>query len=104
MKSNFFKLAVIAVMVIAASFTSSSASAQVYVTVRPTFAGPAARPVAPSRDHVWVDEDWEYRDGRYVAVGGHWIMPPHRGWIWVPGRWAHTRRGWQWMPGRWRRR
>ena len=103
MKPNFLKLAVIAFMVVAASFTSSSVSAQVYVTVRPTFA-PVARTVAPSRDHVWVDEDWEYRDGRYVAVGGHWVMPPHRGWIWVPGRWVHTRRGWQWMPGRWRRR
>ena|SRR5882762_4578742 len=102
-KSNLFKLAIIAMLTIVGAFASSSAFAQVYVTVRPTYA-PVIRPVAPSRTHVWVDEDWEYRGGRYVAVGGHWVAPPHPGWVWIPGRWVHTRRGWQWMPGRWRRR
>ncbi|HVV06217.1 MAG TPA: hypothetical protein VHC96_18425 [Puia sp.] len=103
LRSNLFRLAVIVLIATAASFTTSSASAQVYVTVRPTWA-PVARPVAPSPAHVWIDEDWEYRGGRYVAVGGHWVTPPHRGWIWVPGRWVHTRRGWQWMRGHWRKR
>ncbi|HEY4208736.1 MAG TPA: hypothetical protein VGM31_18040 [Puia sp.] len=102
-KSNLFRLAVIALMATGATFTTSSASAQVYVTVRPSWRT-VARPAAPSPAHVWIDEDWVFRDGRYVAVGGHWASPPHRGWMWVPGRWVHARRGWQWMPGRWRRR
>jgi hypothetical protein len=100
MKKQLMKLAFLAILVVGGAV---SASAQVYVNVRPTFA-PVARPVAPGRTHVWIDEDWEYRGGRYVPVGGHWVMPPHPGWVWVPGRWVHARRGWQWRPGHWRRR
>jgi len=102
-RSNFFGLVVIVLMAVGASFITSSASAQVYVTVRPTWA-PAARPAAPGPGYVWIGEDWQYRGGRYVPVGGHWAAPPRRGWIWIPGRWVHTRRGWQWLPGHWRRR
>lgn len=103
MNNKVLKLAIVAMMAIGASVYSNTASAQVYVTVRPTYA-PVVRPVAPGPRHVWIDEDWEYRGGRYVAVGGHWVAPPHPGWIWVPGRWVHYRRGWQWRPGHWRRR
>lgn len=102
MKSKVVKLALLALVLVGAS--SLSASAQVYVTVRPEFHRVVTRPVAPSRTHVWIDEDWVYRDGHYVAVGGHWEAPPHPGWVWVPGRWVHERRGYQWIPGRWRRR
>ncbi|WP_431214727.1 hypothetical protein ACQ86N_08175 [Puia sp. P3] len=90
------------VMVLAGA-GSLSASAQVYVTVRPEWHRVERRPVGP-RGSVWVEEDWEYRGGRYVAVGGHWVAPPHPGWVWIPGRWVHERRGYQWIPGRWRRR
>ena len=101
MKKYVVKLAFLVIVLVAAG--AMSASAQVYVTVRPEFHR-VVRPVAPSRTHVWIDEDWEYRSGHYVAVGGHWAAPPHPGWVWVPGRWAHARRGYQWIPGRWRRR
>jgi hypothetical protein len=43
------------------------------------------------------------RGGRYVSTGGYWAAPPHPGWMWVPGRWAHERRGDYWVAGRWRR-
>jgi len=102
-KSNVLKLAVVAIMAVGASFATSTASAQVYVTVRPTYA-PVVRPVAPSPAHVWVEEDWAYRGGHYVAVGGHWVAPPRRGMVWIPGRWVQSRRGWHWIPGHWRRR
>jgi hypothetical protein len=103
MNRNLFKLAVVAILAIGASFATSTASAQVYVTVRPTYA-PVVRPVAPSPRHVWVEEDWAYRGGRYVAVGGHWVAPPRPGAVWIPGRWVQERRGWRWIPGHWRRR
>jgi len=103
MKVNVSKTMMIVVLVVAASFAATTASAQVYVTVRPTYA-PVVRPAAPSPAHVWIEEDWAYRGGRYVAVGGHWVAPPHPGWVWIPGRWVQSRRGWRWIPGHWRRR
>jgi len=103
MKMNLTKTMMIVVLVVAASFAAATASAQVYVTVRPTYA-PVVRSAAPSPAHVWIEEDWAYRGGHYVAVGGHWVAPPHPGWIWIPGRWVQSRRGWRWMPGHWRRR
>jgi len=100
-KKYVIRMSLLACVIVAAN--SYSASAQVYVRVRPQYHR-AVRPAAPSRAHVWIDEDWEYRGGHYVAVGGHWAAPPHPGWVWVPGRWVHERRGYQWVPGRWRRR
>jgi len=102
MKKLVSKMAIMAILVIAGAFSSSSASAQIYVKVRPVFA-PPPRPPAPSRVHVWIGEEWENRGGTYVAVGGHWAAPPHPGWAYAPGHWAHERRGEYWVPGRWRR-
>ena len=76
--------------------------AQVYVRIRPERPH-YERVVAPSPRHVWIDEEWENRGGHYVAVGGHWAAPPHPGWAWVPGHWAHERRGDYWIAGHWRR-
>lgn len=102
-KLNLFKPAICVIMVVGASFATSSAIAQVYVTVRPTYA-PVVRPAPPGPAYVWIEEDWAYRNGRYVAVGGHWVAPPRRGMVWIPGRWMQSRRGWRWIPGHWRRR
>ncbi|MBN9380544.1 MAG: YXWGXW repeat-containing protein [Chitinophagaceae bacterium] len=102
-KSGLCRMGVIAVLTIATCFTFSSVSAQVYVTVRPTYA-PVVRPVPPRPNYVWIEEDWAYRGGHYVAVGGHWVAPPRPGVVWIPGRWVQSRRGWRWIPGHWRRR
>jgi hypothetical protein len=103
MKKHLNKMLLMAVLVIAAALGSStSASAQVYVSVRPVWHPIAHRPAAP-RGGVWIDEEWENRGGHYVAVGGHWGTPPHPGWGWTPGHWAHERRGDYWIAGRWRR-
>ncbi|HLK28950.1 MAG TPA: hypothetical protein VKT28_10220 [Puia sp.] len=99
MKKIVSRVAILSVIVMAVSF---SASAQVYVTVRPP-APRIVRPVQPSPAHVWIEEDWNGRGDHYEYGGGRWMLPPHPGWVWVPGRWVHARRGWQWMPGRWRR-
>ena len=102
-KSRVVKLAFLVMVMIAAGSIANQASAQVYVSVRPVW-HPVPRPVAPSPRHVWIDEEWEARGGTYVAVGGHWAEPPHSGWAWVPGHWAHERRGDWWVAGHWRRR
>src|SRR5450432_3382226 len=92
--------AFVAILVIAAG---SSAKAQIYVNVRPV-APVIVRTEAPSPRHVWIGEEWEVRNGAYVHTGGHWAEPPHPGWVWIPGHWAHTERGHVWRPGHWRRR
>ena len=101
MKSKVVKLALFVIILVAAG--SFSASAQVYVSVRPSWHA-VARPAAPSRNHVWIDEEWENRGGHYVATGGHWALPPHPGWIYAGGHWAHERRGDYWVAGHWRKR
>jgi hypothetical protein len=92
---------IIGVLFIVMMSLSYSANAQFVVHVRP------ARPhyvrvVAPSPRHVWIDEDWEWRNGAYVFVGGHWVEPPRKGGIWVTGHWRRRPNGWTWVPGHWR--
>jgi YXWGXW repeat-containing protein len=103
MKKKVVKLAFLLALVIGAGSYTNTASAQIYVSVRPEW-HPVERPVAPSPRHVWIDEEWEARNGAYVAVGGHWAEPPHPGWIWVPGHWSHGDRGHYWHRGHWARR
>lgn len=100
MKKIFNRIVVLLVLAMAVSFT---ASAQISVTIRPTHPV-IVRTVAPSRAHVWVDEDWAWRDGKYVATGGYWAAPPYPAARWVPGHWARRRGGWYWIPGHWRGR
>ena len=90
------------VLAIALSGSIYSASAQIYVTVhpnRPTY----VRTEAPSRRHVWIDEDWQERNGKYEWSGGHWAEPPQEGFRYKEGHWEHTNHGDRWVPGHWRR-
>jgi hypothetical protein len=87
---------------IALSCGVTSASAQIYVNVRPRHDVVVVRPVAPGPRHVWVDEDWRQDHGRYVYSGGYWAAPPRRGGAWVPGHWRDTPRGSVWIGGHWR--
>ncbi len=100
MKKYLGKIAVLSVIVMAVSF---SASAQIYVKIRPTFTT-VVRTAPPSPRHVWIEEEWEERGGQYAYVGGHWAEPPHPGWIWIPGHWKRGPRGEWWIRGRWSRR
>ncbi len=82
---------------------SSSAQVNFEVRVRPT-PPVIVRPAPPSPRHVWIDEDWAWRGGQYVYIGGHWEAPPQAGWVWRPGHWRQTPHGWAWVPGHWRHR
>src|ERR1700743_1795203 len=94
MKSKLVKLAFLVILAIGAG--SMSASAQVYVSVHPVWHPVARRPAGP-RGAVWIDEDWVIRNGHYVSVGGRWGVPPHPGYVWIPGRWVRERRGEYWV-------
>jgi len=102
MKKFLSRAMILSIVVMAVSFTASTASAQIYVTVRPPIPV-IVRPAPPSPVHVWIGEEWEERGGQYVYVGGHWAAPPRRGAIWIPGHWRREgRRGERWIRGHWR--
>jgi hypothetical protein len=100
MKKNLFKLLLLIVVLFTVFF---SASAQIYVKIRPVFPI-VVRTVQPSHQHVWIEEDWESRGGTYVYVGGHWVNPPLNRYVWKKGHWKHNRRGNIWIRGTWKRR
>jgi len=80
---------------------SFSASAQIYVKVRPVIPI-VVRTERPSPVHVWIDEEWVEEGGNYRYSGGHWEAPPRPGERWYPGHWNHHRQyGHQWIHGRW---
>ena len=100
MKKYFIRIGFLAAIVFSMAISSS---AQVYVKVRPVVPV-IVRPVPPGAAHVWVEEEWVARDGRYVFMGGHWAAPPHPGWLWVPGHWKrHQEYGEYWVPGHWKK-
>ena len=97
MKRTLFKSMLVAGIALAAF---DSASAQVYVTVRPAAPVVVETP-RPSPAHVWVGEEWREEGHGYKYAGGHWEAPPRPGARWVPGHWAHERRGDFWVRGHW---
>jgi hypothetical protein len=56
----------------------------------------------PSRDHVWINGYWVWREGRHAWVAGHWERPPHPHAVWVEPRWEHRREGYVFIAGSWR--
>jgi hypothetical protein len=59
------------------------------------------RPVAPSREHVWVTGDWVWQSGHYQWHEGHYERP-RPGVVWEGGHWQEVRGGWRWVNGHWR--
>src|ERR1700744_3582785 len=78
MKSK--KIALLSLLALALTFTAfHKADAQrFYVSVRPV--EPVyVHPVRPSPRHVWVESEWEWRNGAYVHHPGYWALPPRPG-------------------------
>lgn len=96
MKANKILIA----MLVLGSVTTA-ADAQIIIKVRPAVPR-VVRIAAPSPRHVWIDEDWAWRNNNYVYTGGYWAVPPSGYAVWIPGHWKETRRrGWVWKPGHW---
>ena len=82
---------------------TASASAQVYVKVRPVFPV-QVRTVQPSPRHVWVNEEWVPDGHSYRYSGGHWEAPSRPGYYRTPGHWQKNKHGQRWVPGTWQSR
>ena len=83
-------------------FSVSSASAQIYVNVRP-LAPVVVVTERPSREHVWVNEEWEPEGASYRYRGGYWEAPPQPGYRHYDGYWKEEPRGHVWHKGGWRK-
>lgn len=57
---------------------------------------------APRAGYVWAPGFWEWRGGRHVWIGGHWIVE-RRGYHWVPDRWNQVGPHWHHERGHWER-
>jgi hypothetical protein len=72
-----------------------------YVKVQPV-APVVVRPVAPTPHHIWVADEWTWRQGAYVHVSGYWALPPRGHVRWIPGHWKYVSgHGHYWVPGHW---
>lgn len=60
-----------------------------------------ARPLAPSRAHIWVPGYWGFHGGTRVWIGGAWALPPYAGWTWVGPQWTWNGYNWVWVEGHW---
>src|SRR5947209_2264469 len=67
----------------------------VRVGVAPPPARVEVRPMAPSREHVWIPGHWAWRSGAHVWIGGHYALPPGAGYHYVQARWVNE--GGQWI-------
>jgi hypothetical protein len=60
-------------------------------------------PVAPSPDYAWTPGYWSIGvGGRWVWIGGRYIVRPRAHAVWVGGRWERHSHGYVWVGGRWR--
>ncbi|MFD2873685.1 hypothetical protein ACFS5N_14460 [Mucilaginibacter ximonensis] len=84
-------------------FATADSNAQIVVRARLYHRGPVVvRPVRPSAGHVWVENEWVVRHGRYVERPGYWALPPRPRAVWVPGHWDRRPGGYIWIAGYWR--
>jgi len=58
--------------------------------------------VAPGPGYVWRPGYSDWRGGRYVSIGGAWVVPPHRRAVWVGGAWVRHGSRHYWRPPHWR--
>ncbi len=79
------------------------ASAGVFVDIDVAPPAPQVEVVPEPRvGYVWAPGYWEWRGGRHVWVGGHWIGE-RRGYHWAPDRWEQAGPHWHRVPGHWER-
>lgn len=96
------KVFILILTVVFATFFNQDVKAQFFVKIRPTIVINAnTRPLAPSRNHIWIEPEYAWRNGNYVLVQGYWAEP-RMGYRYAPGYWKFKkRRGHCWVPGRW---
>lgn len=58
--------------------------------------------VSPGAGYVWINGEYTWNGMAWVWLGGHWIVPPRPGVVWVVGHSWHDRYGWHHEHGYWR--
>jgi len=79
-----------------------TAMPRIYIAAPPPAPIVEVRPVAPSRNHVWVEGFHRWDGNAYVWTPGTWTARPRAHAAWVKGHYVHSRHGWYWVDGRWR--
>lgn len=60
------------------------------------------RPAPPYAGAIWIEPEYYWSGGRYVARPGYWSRP-RPNYNYRPGYWNHGSRGHTWVRGGWRR-
>jgi hypothetical protein len=100
MKKLLSSLCILSFLMLTAVFSGQAQA--VYVKIRPVVPV-VVRPAAPSPNHIWIAEEWKPNGKEYIYAGGYWAVPPHPGWVWIPGHWRKHEYGEYWVAGHWRR-
>jgi hypothetical protein len=85
----------------ASALPAAAAHVDFFVNVAPPAPLYEAVP-APRVGWVWAPGYWNWRHGRYVWVGGHW-MRERRGYAYAPGAWVARDGRYYWSEPRWER-
>src|ERR1051326_1631686 len=56
---------------------------------------------SPGPGYVWTPGYWSWQ-GRWVWIGGRYVVRPHPHAVWVGGHWVRRGRGHVWVEGHWR--
>src|SRR5277367_6937569 len=94
----------LAALLFAIPATSSTASAQVIlsVTVAPPVLPVYTQPICPGDGYIWTPGYWSYSDdGGYFWVPGTWVVAPAVGLLWTPGYWGWSNGAYLWNAGYW---
>ena len=92
----------LATAVMAVSRTSS-AQAQISITLAPPDLPVHEQPAIPQDGFLWTPGYWEYGSHGYSWIEGQWLQPPEMGMLWTPGYWRWSDGVYLWSAGYWDR-
>lgn len=101
----FFRLALVAVLALAASGCYTRArvgyGAHVYVPTAPPAPYVEIVGNAPGPSYVWVNGYWWWNGSDYVWMRGHWSLPPQPGYVYVRSGWILDGGRYRFVHGHW---
>ena len=81
-------------------FVIADCKAQIFVSKIPV-APKYKQPKLPSKNHVWVSDDWLPGKKKYFYVQGHWRIRPTDNAVWKSGFWRKDAKGYVRVNGSW---
>ena len=78
----------------------ASCAGSYYVSERPA-PYVYTRPAPPYPGAIWIEPEYYWSGGRYVAQPGYWSRP-RANYSYHPGHWNQDRHGHTWVRGGWR--